>query len=616
MLLSNCRMEKNNHIHFYEQDILLDDNTYSGDIDITLQLDYITPGIGIALIVDEGLSLNEMSETYLYKIGHNDYSLIRSMYSKNEVIDNGALINVKPYMENMIFRLRKNNNRLTLYINGTQITSKYLPIELNNFYVGYYSNAGNILKSISIASEIPNGWVVNMDNTNGGYIKFSQNKFSITNCSDLAEIEQVNIPLKANDEKKNYYYLRFEKELVNNLNDIKVYVFESDDTRILSTAKNILTDENKFILKKDTDISLRFEGTTGIIKNIQITNSLDDLYVPTDNTIISEKESYMQINILDLKKIEFDGTIYNIPIKENIYDKEKYSIIEDAYKQYTVNDYAINIGKECLYNYTIDLENKDLLTIKGQNEIKTFNLNINEKITIFKNIDGEISNLLLYKKDGTCINVLIQDTKKQYVPSKIKSPIIVTNEFEIPLNLSSSFRIIEEEGISKYIFTNIEREVFEPTNRINLASKISSNLGTVTIYGILKNSNINESNIFVAEKNNLKSITKYCDSYTTYDENDLYSVNKDSGTIIISDLGEDYIKNKYKKIVVDYLKKDNYSINYNHDFYSYEVDISSNEKTIIRYDGANEKNLFANITEYKIIDSEIKNNSYIVIKGR
>lgn len=616
MLLSNCRMEKNNHIHFYEQDILLDDNTYSGDIDITLQLDYITPGIGIALIVDEGLSLNEMSETYLYKIGHNDYSLIRSMYSKNEVIDNGALINIKPYMENMIFRLRKNNNRLTLYVNGTQITSKYLPIELNNFYIGYYSNAGNILKSISIASEIPNGWVVNMDNTNGGYIKFSQNKFSITNCSDLAEIEQVNIPLKANDEKKNYYYLRFEKELVNNLNDIKVYVFESDDTRILSTAKNILTDGNKFILKKDTDISLRFEGTTGIIKNIQITNSLDDLYVPTDNTIISEKESYMQINILDLKKIEFDGTIYNIPIKENVYDKEKYSIIEDAYKQYTVNDYAINIGKECLYNYTIDLENKDLLTIKGQNEIKTFNLNINEKITIFKNIDGEISNLLLYKKDGTCINVLIQDTKKQYVPSKIKSPIIVTNEFEIPLNLSSSFRIIEEEGISKYIFTNIEREVFEPTNRINLTSKISSNLGTVTIYGILKNSNINENNIFTAEKNNLKSITKYCDSYITYDENDLYSVNKDSGTIIISDLGEDYIKNKYKKIVVDYLKKDNYSINYNHDFYSYEVDISSNEKTIIKYDGANEKDLFANITEYKIIDSEIKNNSYIVIKGR
>ena len=45
MLLSNCRINKDNYVTFYEQDILIDDKIYSNNIDVTAVFDYITPAI-------------------------------------------------------------------------------------------------------------------------------------------------------------------------------------------------------------------------------------------------------------------------------------------------------------------------------------------------------------------------------------------------------------------------------------------------------------------------------------------------------------------------------------------------------------------------------------------
>lgn len=615
MLLSNCRIEKEKDITFYEQDILIDNNVYSGDIDIILKVEYITPGIGIALIVDEGLSLNEMAEIYLYKIGYNNFSLIRKKDGKNENIDTGPLINVKPYINELYVRLKKDNNKLSFFINDNLLSSKYLPTDINNFNIGYYSNSGNKIKSISIASDIPAGWTVNMDNTNGGYIKFETNKFSITNCSDLAEVEQSKISLKANNNINKYYYLRYDKEFINNENDIKAYIFSEDDDRYYLEEKNLLDRNNKFILKSNQNVSLRFIGTVGTIKNIQITNSFDDLYVETDYEIKTENGSYLKVKTSELTKIEFSGYIYNVPKKENIFDKESYAIIEDNSKQYTINDFNLNLDYDNKNDFTVDIE-KNTLTIKNKNEVKSYNVDIKDYLYIFKNIDSKIDKFILYKKDNSINNILLQNTKKIYVPAAITSPIVVSNEDETPLNLSSSFRKSISNNSIKYTFTNVEREIFESTNKLMLSNKISDNLDSVVVYCIPANATINENSLYEIEDNNINSITCYCNSYKEYSEKDLYYIDKESGIILIDELGDKHITYKYKKIIVDYLKKDNYCINYKHDMDAYEVDISCNNKIKIIYDGAVEKNSLVTVNNYKAIEAEIKNANYIVLKGR
>lgn len=622
MLLSNSRIEKNDKIHFYEQDLLLDDHVYSGNIQVTLDIDYVCPGIGIALVSDEGLSLSEDGETYLFRIGHSDFNLIRRLGDKMEILENGPVVNVKPFKKNLILQIKKINNRVSFYVNNKLVTKKYLPTELNTFMVGYYSNAGNIINSISIASEIPNGWVVNMSNTNGGYVKFYPNQFSVTNCSDKAEIEQVKIKLKANTEKHKYYYLKYESENINSLNDIEPYVFLSNDDRYIDKEKNILDKHNRFSLKKDTEINLKFVGTIGTIKNVQITDREDDFYVGTDYEMTEVKESLIKIKTKDLTKIEWTGVIYGTPqYKVDNIEQEHFGVVRDSKKIYSPKDCKVKVDKETYYNYTIDIGSnieKSLLTIKHNDEISTIKLDIIDVVTIFENIDAIINKLILYKKDGTVVDVIGENTRKQYIPASIKSPIIVTTEDGEPLDLSSSYRIVNDNDSIRYEFTNFEREIFEPKNRIRLENKPSSKLDTIIVYGILKDSNTYYDNLMIANKKGTIGIDKYCDAYEVIRESQFYRLEKNTGLIVLTDQDDYAISSKYKELVVDYLKDDSYAINYKHELNSYEVDISTSKNTKIYYDNmvSSSNNGIVNINEYKLLDTAIKNNSYIVLRGR
>ena len=620
MLLSNSRIEKDEKIKFYEQDILLDDHSYSGNIQVEINADYITPGIGIALVSDEGISLKEDGETYLFRIGHSDYSIVRRIGDKIDVIENGPAINIKPFKENLKLQIRKIYNRVYFYVNGIQLSKKYLPTNMDNFMVGYYSNAGNIINSIAIASEIPEGWVVNMSNTNGGYIEFAPSKFSITNCLDKAEVEQVKIKLKANTPKNPYYYLKYEKGNINDMNDIVSYVFMSNDDRYVDEEKNILDKHGRFILKKDSEVNLKFVGTIGEISNVQITDSGDDFYVGTDYEMSEVKESFIKIKTSDLTKIEWAGTIKNTPMYDiSSPDVEKFGVVRDADRIYYPHQCNVKVGENYRYEYTIDIKgqgSKDILTMKYEKEVNTIELNIIDYVTIFENMDSIIDKLILYKKDGTIVDVIIEDTKKQYVPSSIKSPIIVTTENEEPLDLSSSYRILVSDNSIEYIFTNIEREVFDPSNRIKLTNKALNKIDTITVYGVLKDSETYEEKIMHTNKEGIRDISMYADSFDVIYESSLYRVNKETGVIVLTDMDDEYIKNKYKQIVVDYLKNDSYSINYKHELGSYEIDISSINSTKIYYDGIiqDTNNGLVNIQEYKLLNTVFRNNSYIVLR--
>lgn len=622
MLLSNSRIEKSDKILFYEQDILLDDHVYSGDIEVTVSLDYVTPGIGIALVSGEGVSLSEDGDTYLFRIGHSDYSIIKRSGSKTEVLENGSVVDVKPFQKNLVLKLKFVNNRAFFYVNNEFVTKRYLPTELNSFVLGYYSNAGNIINTISISSEVPEGWVVNMKHTSGGYIKFGSDKFTITNCADKAEVEQVRISLPENTESNKYYYLKYETEDVNGAHDIVPYVFQSDDNRYSNKEKNLLDKYNRFRLKRDSEVSIKFVGTVGTIKNIQVTESQDDFYVGTDYQITDIRESLIKIKTEQLEKIEFSGIIYGTP-PMNLEDEEceKFGIVRDSLRVFYPQQHKIKIGQEYHYDYVVNIGSSlsgSKLIATRNDEVTTVELTIVDSLTIFENMDGIVDKLILYKKDGTTINVIEQKTKKQYVPATIKSPIIVTAENGEPLDLSSSYRIYKNGESVTYKFTNTEREIFEPANRISVEKPISSKLDTVVVYGVLHESDLYPENILFSKGENMKEIDGYCDAYEIIRESELYRVDKDSGILVLTEEDDHAIQSKYQKLVVDYLKNDSYAVNYKHELGSYEVDISTRGTTNVFYDGisSNSENGVININNYKLLNTAIKNNSYVVLRGR
>ena len=616
MLLSNSRIDKNTDILFYEQDMLLDNQVYSGNVQVTVNLDYITPGIGIALISNEGVSLESDGETYLFRLGHSEYSIIRRFGVQNTVLESGPVVNVKPFKENLRLTLKKVNSAIYFYVNDKLITKKYIPTDLSTYTIGYYSNAGNIIKSISIASEVPDGWIVNMKNTNGGYIEFDTNKFKVSDCTDLAEIEQVKIKLKQNEPGK-YYYLNFDKENLNEANDFKAYIFLSNDDRYNDEEKNILEPDGKFVLKDDEYINIKFVGTKGIIKNIQITNSPNDFYVETDYDTTEILGSYISIKTQELERIEWAGIIYNTP-EYNIEDSsnEIFGILQDENKIYYPQYYELKNGRHYEYNLYLKNSESDTLVISDALTKKTIEVNVINDMIIFKNMDAIIDKLLLYKKDGTIINPLLQDTYKEYVPGSITSPIIVTSITGSPLDLSASYRVVQINSRNEYVFTNVEREVFEPANKIKLTKIPSEKADTIFVYGVHKNSELYDDKIMHSKSINGKEINEYCDSYDLITEDKLYKIDRDLGYVTIADLTEVDIRTKYKKIVIDYLKRDSYAINFNHLIDSYEVDISCSQNTNMYYDGITSQGDISSTNRYKTLNTTLKNNNYIVLKGR
>lgn len=73
---------------------------------------------------------------------------------------------------------------------------------------------------------------------------------------------------------------------------------------------------------------------------------------------------------------------------------------------------------------------------------------------------------------------------------------------------------------------------------------------------------------------------------------------------------------KYKFIIVDYLKKDSYAINFKEDIYMFEIDISSSDlNTKVIYDYVlDSTSLLTTIPDYKLIEEDIKTNSFVAIR--
>ena len=617
MIQYNSRVNVTDGIEFYEQDILYDDYLYSGDIDITLNIDYASPGFGIALIDNGGNSIMN-NKALMFKMGSGVFEIIEKDTNNNTtILFSTSSMYAKPHREDLLFKLSKRNNTYTITIGELVLKNLVLKTEMNSYMIGFYSNKGNIINSINIAGAIPYGWVVNMINTKGGYVFFERDGFRLSECKRNAEIEQLNIKLK-----RGRYYLKFDKS---EDCDIKPYILISEDDRLSDEEKNILLRNNTFELSETSNVSLKFVGTKGSISKIHITTESDNNYLRTTLTDGDAKEisgSYIKFLLTNLKYFEFTGVIKNAPGMDH-YRPTSYSIVKMDDVSYGLYDMTLSETVEYKYVYeagTLSVYDKNgLKRWSASSQLSTF-------FTVFNNVNGYITNLKLIDNEGNETYFGVHNEVTKYVPGLIKSPIVVLDkdrddETARPLDLSSSYRIIDKKNGPYYYFTNVEREYFEPKRRIVLDKLPLQQSGSIKIYLIDKDAKFDLSKIYHIPDKGQDVIMDTIDIcvngqylYITEDEYDAYGVvvYRDTGEIIFNmDLSE------YQYILVDYFKHDSYAINYDYARKSYSVDISTINKTVsIIYDNIETSiGTYEYINEQQYVDSKIipSEDCYIVI---
>lgn len=614
MFQNTSRIESIEGLRFYEQDILYDNYTYSGDIELTIDVQYLSPGFGIILLNNEGLLISEQKEMLLFKAGYKEASIIYKYdYMQKNLKKNS--IALKPPSENTRFIFRKRGKNITF--TTTDSIAPLIEYTLQNdnwdkFSLGIYSNSGNVVKHIDIAAPIPYGWNLNMHNTDGGYVKFIKSGFSFQDCNYDAELEQENIQLKAG-----HYYLKYEIDPTLPC-DIIPYVYMYKDEDIYTKKKNILIDQSYFDLDKDSAVSLKFIGRNGFISNIHICERVSDPYIATKDNNYEIKGSSITIDLDNVEYITWSGIIHDIPISIN--DGNDPFVISNGKQTFLDTDLNLSLNK--YYDFKYIVADQYLMITDNANKSNTYSKEFNEasdKILLFYNMDAVIKDLKikLVTSDTVTDYTSIKNNIK-YVTKDITSPIIVVDNENVPLDLSSSYRFVDKdfngEKIRKYIFTNVEREIFKPTGIFMLEKLPVTDNNQIHVYGIYKDTPIHEDMIFANTKEGIDDIQLYADNYIDITDR-ITSINYATGRIIIDDVSE------FQMIVIDYLKKDSYCINYLYETSLYQVEVSNENKDFyLIYDKIETTNGVAEQEHYKelmLSNTEIMkpiNSTYIVIR--
>ena len=566
MIQNNSRVEFANGIKFYEQDLLYDDYIYSGSSTIDVTLDYRNPGFGIALIASTSSTLTNSNAVLLFRIRNKTLEIIYKENDLQTILATYNATKAKTITDGLRFVIVKDVNTYKITIGGQELAAFNCPYDMEYYYIGYYSNQDNVIKHINIASAVPYGWIINMEQTNGGYIDFYRDAFELKYCNGLAELEQINIPLK-----KGRYYLKYESIDT----DIVAYIMHSEDERTIDNEKQLLKLDNSFELHSDGKVSLKFKGTKGLIKNITITSSMYNEYIrtsPDNENYKSIDTSYLKMYLNKIFSFSFNGVIIYAPGVDH-YQPEDYSIIKVGNRSFGLYDLNLAEGVPYKFEYEYDqlvISNANgthVVTIEGINE---------DTITLFENVNGKLTDFIIINEDGESINITIENTIKRYLPGVIKSPIVVTNnELGEPLDLSSSYRWFYKNNEKHFLFTNTEREYFLPNYKLKMDSPILDKANTITVYGIKHKSRFDLDELLHIDKEGLDAINHCADIYDILFEKDLHSMNKSTGEIRLNSIDD------YKYIIVDYIKDNSYCVNYRYDMNSYEVDIAVSDNTNI-----------------------------------
>lgn len=531
-------------IKFFEQDILCCSYIFEGNLIIDMKLDYISSGFGIVIAKDNGHPFREADDIFLCRIGYNDFSIVKKHLLEQDILISNSCV-LAPSIDNqdihLVFSLENNTisfDWLTLTLSGTEETfnlGKFkLNENLNKYRIGFYSSANNIIKEASFLSGVPEHWHTSIKNVRGGRIAFFTDGFRIENCNYDAEIEQQDILLKPGT-----YYVTYDTEPINNKFDIECIVFptttEYKESLFEDPNKNLLQNNSIKITEDIPSVNIKFKGTNGIIKNITLKDNPDSLFVETEGEIVSIPGSYMTVYLDTISTIKWRGIINTIPEYIDLTKKCPYAVIETINHRTTIEEANISLKKE--YGFIFNTEDNTLLI--GDTSYKNFHTNLkinlaeedNNKINIFRNLNGYIYELIITKKDGSEIDILHQKTYKKYVPADINSPIIVTDEkLKYSFDLSSSYREVVTSNKTRL-------SLFSSRYNISINKDVPfANLANYKIYAIPKEATLNLD---------ADNIDEYASSYIKLNNKE-YSI---TNTVI--NLDKDII-NSYKYIVVEY----------------------------------------------------------------
>lgn len=560
----NGRIEKNsNGIRFYEQDIIFSNYVFTGDVEVNIHVDYLHSGFGIVIAEKYKGGPRNTEKAHLFKLGNNAFQVIeRTLLAQNTKKENACLFapDIANINVNLIFSITGRNIKLQLKnvdaktnaFKTEELGTYKLQKQLNEYYIGFYSNKGNIVRNVTFRQGAPNNWLVNINNTEGGRISFIEDGFKFEQCKHDAEIEQDNIELEAGT-----YYVAYDTETVDDKFDIDCCIFPSklenaEDKYFEDDYKNIL-ENGKFTLTEKTSVDIKFSGTNGQIKNICIKNDEASSFIETDDTALTVEGSYIRINLDNVAKILWAGTINDAPTFEDLTKPCPYAVVETTGKKLSMDDLNIEFGKE--YDFEFTTADKNVKASIGKNHFGGYKMPFEDadknKLTIFHNMNAVITKLVLVNNEGKETDVLQQKTFKRYVPEEINGPILMRNENYEPLDISAAYREVVNESC--------QIELFRGNYEMALSSiPVDHN---IEVYGIPLGATLTTS---------ATEIKEYASSYEAISQNYW----RLDGKVLTVD---NNVRSKYRGIAVRYQDCEKYD----YIFTNYEREVFTDEARII-----------------------------------
>lgn len=544
---SHSRIVYENGLCFYEEDLIYDNHTYSGNLNITIDLDYYQNGFGVFFYLKAGAPLASQNLYYFLKIGYQEASLFLVNDSYYERIGHYGLTHNAP-QQHLTFVASLEESYLTLTINNEHIGKTKLPLIFSNYSLGYYSQRGNTIHSVMLKAPFPYAWRFNLDTTYGGRISFDEDRTFVKSNGAPIEIIQEIITLE-----EGVYYLKYEQT-----GDLKPIVYSIHNEHPLDEYKNILED-NIFILQEPDELVLKFIGTYGELQSIQITECDEHAYVSTRKESGKQDSSHITLTTNNIEKLECEFDYFS--------SIEPAYLFKDIFNSIPMPD--LTPGR-----YLLQISDSQVQVIQNDEVLHAFAFAGNN-ITLFVNTSIIVYHFTITQKNGQIIDWFKQEQFKEYIPQTINTPIIVTDSAKKPYDLSASYRIVND----RYIFTNVEREHFKTSACCSLTTYANSIRG---VYGIPNELNCNKDFIYFGTQEDMHDLTTYASYYDVLD----YTFDEKYNQVIINSPID------YQEIIIDYVKKDSYCINFNPKLFAYEVEITRSNYHIY-YE---EKNILYHVT--------------------
>lgn len=718
--LDTARVQLNNEgIYFYEQDVIMSYYRFSRDVKIDINLSYVRSGFGIVISEDSPV---KSRHSYLYHLGTNRFSVYeRYLLQQSETAERANIL--KPGCEaHLTFTLKNNRGRVYLTAESSDgeqretLLGEYtIPRKMSTYYMGFYSQAGNIIKDVTFLQGIPERWHCSIANVHGGRISFWDDGFMFEDCIHDAELEQKEILLPAGT-----YWFDYETKEVNGIYDIEGFVYESyipdlpsdindthyekdradfDEDWLEDKGKMLVHNQGSFTLTEETSVIVSFKGMHGRVNYICLKDTEHGDYISTDDKIKRIDGSWMTVDLTGVRAFKWEGIIFALPAYDDFTKPCPYAIMSTVTDLISPEALSVETGKQ--YNYYYDVAASRLEAVETESE--QFNgyrslaltSDDNNKVKVFVNMRAQITNFILIMNDGTEININLQKTYKTFVPGYIVGPIVVTDKDNNSFELSGSYRevidqdnykidifsqsalelkltghtstlwqnlevfgiprgatvddtqtdidkftnmytIIEPDLFSfnddiikinpavrddyvyiavryqrsdsySYVMTVYERELFNGTeNILELSSDINESGQGITVYGIYEGSFKRDYLLRIPRRDMLETIDLCANRYDMISPTQ-YELDTYEGTIHL----DTSLNDKYAYYVVDYMRQNSYAVNWNETAQQYEVDIASDEDTVLIHYEMTESG-----KSESIIRTDIKpdDNKFIILK--